>query len=262
MNLHQSSEVLSKASADSAKSPPASHVRHRLLGLSFLMAFVMYMERGAIGAAAPTIMREFRVNKISMGWAVSAFNWSYALFQVPAGWMADRFGPRIILAAAMAWWSVFTASTGLTLSTTSLAATRFLFGIGEAAAFPAGSRALVRWLPVRRRAFGQGFQHSGSRLGAALAPALVVALIAWSGWRPVFYIFGAVGIVWAMIWYSYYRNFPEEHPGINVGELAILEQARSGVPSGSRPAVPWRLILRSRDLWYLSTIYFCYGESG
>jgi uncharacterized C2H2 Zn-finger protein len=116
----------------------------------------MYMERGAIGAAAPTIMREFHVNKISMGWALSAFNWSYALFQVPAGWMADRFGPRIVLAAAMAWWSVFTAATGLTLSTSSLAATRFLFGIGEAAAFPAGSRALVRWLPVRRRAFGQG----------------------------------------------------------------------------------------------------------
>jgi MFS family permease len=208
MNLHQSSDLLSKAPADSAKPPPASQVRYRVLGLSLLMAFMMYMERGAIGAAAPTIMREFHVNKISMGWALSAFNWSYALFQVPAGWMAGRFGPRIVLAAAMAWWSVFTAATGLTLSTSSLAATRFLFGIGEAAAFPAGSRALVRWLPVRRRAFGQGFQHSGSRLGAALAPALVVTMIAWSGWRPVFYIFGVVGIVWAMIWYAYYRDLP------------------------------------------------------
>jgi MFS family permease len=117
----------------------------------------------------------------------------------------------------------------------------------------------VRWLPVRRRAFGQGFQHSGSRLGAALAPALVVALIALSGWRPVFYIFGAVGIVWAMVWYAYYRDFPPDHPGINAEELAILGTASSCVPSSVRRVVPWKAILRSRDLWYLSTIYFCYG---
>ena len=238
---------------------PASRVRYRVLGLSFLMAFMMYMERGAIGAAAPAIMREFHVNKISMGWAVSAFNWSYALFQVPGGWMADRFGPRIILAAAMAWWSVFTAATGLTTSASSLAAMRFLFGIGEAAAFPAGSRALVRWLPVRRRAFGQGFQHSGSRLGAAVAPALVVALIAWSGWRPIFFVFGAVGIAWALVWFAYYRDHPREHPDVDAEELAILEPAGTSVRSGARPAVPWGRILRSRDLWYLSTIYFCYG---
>ena len=208
INLPPDSDLLS--TDDAAVPHAASRVRYRVLGLSFLMAFMMYLERGAIGAAAPTIMREFHVDKISMGWAISAFNWSYALCQVPCGWMADRFGPRIILAAAMAWWSVFTAATGFTFSASSLAATRFLFGMGEAAAFPAGSRALVRWLPVRRRAFGQGFQHSGSRLGAALAPALVVALIALSGWRPVFYIFGAVGIVWAVVWHAYYRDFPNE----------------------------------------------------
>src|SRR5262249_47916464 len=148
---------------------------------------------------------EFGVNKITMGWAVSAFNWSYALFQVPGGWMADRFGPRLILALAMSWWAIFTAITGFTVNAISLAATRFLFGVGEAAAFPAGARSLVRWLPTRRRAFGQGFQHSGSRLGAALAPLLVVALMALSGWRPVFWIFGVAGVLWSFIWYAYYR---------------------------------------------------------
>jgi MFS family permease len=245
--------------AATAGSLPATRVRYRVLGLSFLMAFMMYMERGAIGAAAPTIMREFHIDKITMGWAVSAFNWSYAIFQVPAGWMADRFGSRIVLAAAMAWWSVFTAATGLTFSAGSLAATRFLFGMGEAAAFPAGSRALVRWLPFSRRAFGQGFQHSGSRLGAAMAPVLVVTLIALSGWRLVFSIFGAVGIVWALIWYAYYRNFPCEHPAVNSEELALLESAALRLPSAPRPIVPWRLLLRSRNLWYLSASYFCYG---
>src|SRR5579872_988196 len=182
----------------------ATRVRYRVLGLSFLMAFLMYMERGAIGTAAPNIMRDFRIDKITMGWSVSAFNWSYALFQVPSGWLADRFGSRIVLAGAIAWWSAFTAGTGLSFSALSLAVTRLLFGAGEAAAFPAGSRALVRWLPAGQRAFGQGFQHSGSRLGAALAPAIVVSLMAVSGWRPVFYMFGAAGIVWAIVWYAYY----------------------------------------------------------
>ncbi|HLX45667.1 MAG TPA: MFS transporter [Bryobacteraceae bacterium] len=234
----------------------ATRVRYQVLGLTFLMAFLMYMERGAIGAATPNIMREFGISKITMGWSVSAFNWSYALFQVPGGWLADRFGSRIVLAAAIAWWSAFTAGTGLSFNAASLAVTRFLFGAGEAAAFPAGSRALARWLPVGQRAFGQGFQHSGSRLGAALAPAIVVSLMAVSGWRPVFYMFGAAGIVWAIVWYAYYRNEPGEHPRTNAAEVNLLPK-----PAGSlsNKSVPWRLILRSRDLWYLSVAYFCYG---
>src|ERR1035437_7375122 len=237
----------------------ATRVRYQVLGLTFLMAFLMYMERGAIGAVAPSIMRELRINKITMGWCVSAFNWSYALFQVPGGWMADRFGSRIVLAAAMAWWSVFTAATGFTFSASSLAITRFLFGAGEAAAFPAGSRALVRWLPVEQRAFGQGFQHSGSRLGAALAPAIMVPLMAVFGWRWVFYILGAAGVLWAVVWYAYYRNYPGEHLQTNAAEVELLPKAASGIRPASKRSVPWRRILRSRDLWYLSVVYFCYG---
>lgn len=237
----------------------ATRVRYQVLGLTFLMAFLMYMERGAIGAATPNIMREFRIDKITMGWSVSAFNWSYALFQVPSGWMADRFGSRIVLAGAIAWWSAFTAGTGLSFSALSLAITRFLFGAGESAAFPAGSRALVRWLPAGQRAFGQGFQHSGSRLGAALAPAIVVSLMAVSGWRPVFYMFGAAGVLWAIVWYAYYRNDPSDHPRTNAAEVALLPEAAAGMRSAAKRSVPWRRILRSRDLWYLSVAYFCYG---
>jgi MFS family permease len=235
-----------------------SHVRYEVLGLSFIMAFLMYMERGAIGAAAPSIMREFHLDKVTMGWAISAFSWSYALCQVPAGWMADRFGPRVVLAVAMSWWAIFTAATGLCFNAISLACTRLLFGAGEAAAFPAGSRALVPWLPIQRRAFGQGFQHSGARLGAALAPAIVVSLIAVSGWRTVFYIFGVVGIAWAVGWYLAYRNCPAEHPRVGAAELALLPPRKVPAKSGKR-AVPWRIILRSGNLWQLSTVYFCYG---
>src|SRR3954463_761881 len=143
----------------------------------------MFLDRACMGTATPMIMREFGLNKITMGWSVSAFNWTYALFQVPGGWLADRFGSRLVLAGAITWWSIFTASTGISSSAMSLALMRGLFGIGEAAAWPAASRALLRWLPVARRAFGQGFQHSGSRFGAAVAPALMAFLLARIGWR-------------------------------------------------------------------------------
>ncbi|HYP08371.1 MAG TPA: MFS transporter, partial [Bryobacteraceae bacterium] len=164
----------------------ATRIRYRVLMLTFILAFIMYLDRVCMGIAAPTIMREFNLDKITMGWSVSAFNWAYAMFQIPGGWMADRFGPRIVLAVALTWWSVFTAATGLAYNAMSLAVTRFFFGAGEASAFPASSRAIVRWLPMERRAFGQGFQHSGSRLGAALAPPIVVFLMAQWGWQAMF----------------------------------------------------------------------------
>ena len=234
-------------------------VRYRVLVLTFILAFIMYLDRVCMGIVQPMIMREFNLDKITMGWSVSAFLWAYAIFQIPAGWMADRYGGRIVLAAALAWWSIFTAGTGLAVGAISLAVTRFLFGAGEAAAFPASSRAIVRWLPMEQRAFGQGFQHSGSRLGAALTPPLVVFLSAQWGWRWMFGAFGLIGVVFAFFWYAYYRDFPRDHKGVNAAELKILE--RAGVPkrSGNLLSVPWRRILHSPDLWFLSCMYFCYG---
>jgi sugar phosphate permease len=253
--LSASPQISQKQRLESVSSTTATSVRYRVLGLSFLMAFMMYMERGAIGAAAPSIMKDFHIDRVTMGWSLSAFNWSYAAFQIPAGWLADRYGPRLILALAMTWWSIFTAGMGLTFSALSLAATRFLFGAGEAAAFPAGSRAMVRWLPVSQRAFGQGFQHSGSRLGAALAPMIMVAMLGSIGWRGVFTILGIAGVLWAIAWYWYYRDTPHEHSSVNAAELAILPEA----PPKKKQSVPWRSILRSKNLWQLSLVYFCYG---
>ena len=202
-------------------------IRYRVLLLTFALAFIMYLDRTCMGLAAPTIMKEFHLDKVTMGWSASAFNAAYAMFQIPAGWMADRFGPRIVLAAALAWWSIFTAATGLSYNALSLAVTRFLFGAGEAAAFPASSRAIVRWLPVRQRAFGQGFQHAGSRLGAALAPTFVVFSIAMWSWQQMFFILGGVGVIGAVVWYWAYRNYPHEHSGVNAAELELLDQANA-----------------------------------
>ena len=237
----------------------SSYTRYRILVLSFFVAFLMYMDRACIGSAASAIMKEFDIDKVTYGWSASLFNWAYAIFQVPGGWMADRFGPRMILAAAIVWWSLFTAATGLTAGAGSLAAVRALFGIGEAAAFPAASRALVHWLPSRQRAFGQGFQHAGSRLGAALAPAMTVFIIAYFGWRAVFWLFGGIGFVVALVWYVCYRNRPEDHASVRPEELTLLrEDKRPGTKPGGE-TVPWSLIVHSKEVWFLSSMYFCYG---
>jgi sugar phosphate permease len=236
---------------------PASQIRYYVLALSFLVGMVMFLDRACMGAMTPAIMREFGVDKPTMGWIASCFNFTYSLFQIPGGWLADRFGSRVVLSAAIAWWSVFTAATGAAFSPTSMAAMRALFGMGEAAAWPSASRALHRWLPSRQRAFGQGFQHSGSRLGGAFAPTLVVFLMVQFGWRGVFYLFGASGIFVALAWFLYYRDTPQDHPGVNDAELALLDNARR--PPAVRPPVPWGRILRSRDLLFLSLMYFCYG---
>ena len=216
----------------------------------------MYIDRAVVGTATPAIMREFGLSKVTMGWSVSAFNWSYALLQVPGGWLADRFGSRLVLAAAMAWWSVFTAATGVVGGGVSLAVTRGLFGAGEAAAFPSASRALGPWLPERQRAFGQGFQHSGARFGAAVAPWLVVSMMTSFSWRVVFFLLGGVGLLGAIVWYGYYRDLPSQHRGVNAEELRALPPPKA---FQVKATVPWSVILRSRDLWYLSVMYFCYG---
>jgi sugar phosphate permease len=243
----------------SASAGHPTHVRYRILSLTFLVAFVMYIDRVCMGTATPYIMQEFGIDKIQMGWSASAFNLAYALFQVPGGWLTDRFGARIILGIAITWWSLFTAATGFAFNALSLGVTRFLFGMGEAAAFPASSRAVVPWLPAAQRAFGQGFQHSGSRLGAALAPLAVVALITRLSWHWVFYLFGTAGVVLAVFWYAYFRDYPQDHASVNREELELLKESGVAGKPKSKPAVPWRRILHSRDVWYLSTMYFCYG---
>ena len=226
--------------------------------MTFITAMIMYIDRVCMGVAAPAIASELGFDKITLGYVFSAFSLGYALFQIPGGWSADRFGPRIVLTVSMAWWSAFTAATAVSSGVLSMVAYRFLFGVGEAAAFPAASRSLVPWLPFERRAFGQGFQHAGSRFGAAVTPPLVVALIAALGWRGTFGVLGAFGVAWAAVWYAYYRNLPEEHRGVNAEELKLLQRTpRPG--ARERHRTDWPAILKNRSVWALSATYFCYG---
>src|SRR5260370_18440011 len=130
-----------------------SRARYCVLVLSFVRGLVMFLDRACMGSATPIIMRDLRLAKIAMGWSVSAFNWTYALFQIPGGWLADRFGSRIVLTVAIMWWSVFTAATGGAFSAASLAVTRGLFGLSASSAWPAASRPLLPCLPVDPRSF-------------------------------------------------------------------------------------------------------------
>jgi sugar phosphate permease len=249
------------AQAATVRMTRPTRVRHVVLWLTVAAYMITYMDRVVIAAAVPVIQRELGFTMVTMGWILGAFRWSYALFQIPGGWLGDRIGPRRALALIVTWWSFFTSATALTWSAASMAVCRFLFGMGEAGAFPIATRSLSRWMLPDERGYAQGITHAGSRLAAALTPPLVVAMMAAWGWRAPFFAFGAVGLVWAAAWYAYYRDTPAEHPRVNEAEREMIRSALGGLRSRTSSSVPWRTILASRTLWTLSAMYACYNYS-
>jgi sugar phosphate permease len=238
--------------------------RWYILGVICLMYLITYLDRVNISTAAPEIRKEFGFDAVTMGWIFSAFGWSYALFQVPGGWLSDRFGARSVLAGIVTYWSVMTAATAGAVGAVSFFVLRFLFGVGEAGAFPGATRAMQVWYTREERGFAQGFTHSASRLGAAVAPPLVVLITTTLGWRSVFYICGAIGLVWAIWWYLEYRNLPEEHRMVNRGELAHIRglsptgEINQAVIERGAANVPWGTLLRSPNMWAIMCAYFTY----
>jgi MFS family permease len=229
-----------------------------VLWLTVAAYMITYMDRVAISAAAPHIQKEFGFSIVTMGWIMSAFGWGYSLFQLPGAWLGDRFGPRRVLSGIVCWWSVFTAAIAFSWSATSMAATRFLFGVGEAGAFPIATRSLSRWMLPSERGYAQGVTHAGSRLGGGMTPALATWLIVGYGWRAPFLVFGSLGIIWAAVWFFYYRDTPAEHSAVNDAELDLIHAA-IGKRTSRSLSIPWRAILTTRTLWIMSAMYFCYG---
>ena len=215
------------------------------------------MDRVCMYAAAPVMSRELGFDKLTIGIIFSSFAWGYSLFQVPAGWLADKIGPRRMLAAIVTWWSGFTALTAAGWSLSSFVAIRFLFGAGEAGAFPSATRAFSRWLATSERGFAQGVTHAGSRLAGALTHAVTAALMAALGWRFPFLLFGSLGMIWAVVWFLWYRDRPEEHPGVSPSELIWIQE---GKPHASdQVPLSWKTLLSDSNIWCLCTMYFCYG---
>ncbi len=251
------------AEAGASSSVRRSYGRWYVLLLISVMYLITYLDRVNISTAAPQISKEFGFDKITMGFIFSAFVWAYAVFQVPGGWLSDRFGARRVLTGVVTYWSVMTAATATAFSGASFIIVRFLFGIGEAGAFPGATRAMQLWYPRSERGLVQGVTHSASRLGAAIAPPIVVVIMSTLGWRSVFYICGAVGLVWSLWWALTYRNLPEEHTLVNKAELeAIRGRGADGAinppPVQRETKVPWSNLVTSGNMWAIMLAYFTY----
>jgi sugar phosphate permease len=237
-----------------------TRVRYVMLALVVLVYFITYLDRVLLSNALPSIQKEYGFPIETMGLVMSCYSWAYAIFQIPGGWFGDRVGPRIAMASVVVWWSVFTFLTGLASSLPMLMVCLFLIGVGEAGAFPISNRALSRWMLPGERGVAQGTTHAGSRLASATTPILVATLIGMYSWHMPFFLFAAVGIAWAAIWFWYYRDVPSEHKGVNAGERDRIVAAL-GTAAKKRPPIPWKLILGSRQMWTLASMYFCYGYS-
>ena len=233
-----------------------------VLFLISLMYLICYMDRSNISVAQPEIAKQFGLSKSAMGLILASFTWFYALGQVPAGWFGDRFGPRRVLTVIMTLRSVMAVMTGAAFGFGSLFAARSLLGVSEAGAFPVASRGMQLWFPRVERGRIQGTTHFFSRFAVAITPFISGSILLAYGWRAIFYIFGSLGAVWAVGFSIFYRNLPEESKAVNRAELA---QIRGVGPDGSiklpainRLATPWKKILLSPNMWFISMGYFCF----
>ena len=187
---------------------PATRVRHVVLWLTVAVCMITYMDRVLPSVAAPIIGKDLGIGIGSLALMSGVFRWAYLLFQIPAGWLGDRIGPRRALSLVVIWWSVFASATAFAWNASSLAVFRFLFGVGQAGALPIVTRSFWGWMLPTERGYAQGVTHAGSRLGAAATPVIVVWLIAAYGWRVPCFVFGLIGLVWAAVWCLYYRDRP------------------------------------------------------
>jgi sugar phosphate permease len=249
--------MTSQAPAPSPQGRP-TYVRHIVLGLTVLIYMITYMDRVVLSTTAPLIRKELGISLIAFGTIQSAFNLSYALFQIPGGWLGDRIGPRRALTLIASWWSAFTALTALGWSAASMTVIQWIFGMGEAGAFPIATRSLSRWMRPSERGFAQGVTHAGSRVGGAAGRNVVAFLMLAFGWRMPFFVLGAVGLLWAIGWYVYYRDSPEDHHRVNAAELDLIHSASGGPLKRAGAPVPWRRILSSHTIWMISLMYVCY----
>lgn len=203
-----------------------SRQRFVLISILFFHSFNTYMDRACIASAADYIIKDLSISKEMLGLILGIFAVGYALFQVPSGWIADRLGARKALAIVVSVWSIFTALTGAARNALQMLILRFLFGVGEAGAFPGATQAFFRWLPVKERGLAHGINFSGSRLGAAFSLFLMPWLISVIGWRWTFVVNGLIGIVWATVWLIWFRDNPKDNRKINKAELDYIEKGR------------------------------------
>ncbi|MDE3119061.1 MAG: MFS transporter [Nitrospirota bacterium] len=244
-----------------------SKTRWVILGLLLAISVITYIDRVNISVTARQMMPALGLTEVQMGEVFSAFVLGYALGQVPGGWLGDRWGPRVVLAIALVWWSIFTALTAVAAMLPiasllgilgSLVLVRFLMGAGEAAALPNFNRTVANWFPSSERGLGMGIAIGGLGVGSALTPPLTAWIMVNFGWQTAFYIAGAVGLLVAGCWYAYATDRPSDHPHVNRAELDLIA-GPGAAPTPAVVPVPWRAFVRTPTVWWLVLSYTCLG---
>ena len=232
--------------------------RYRALGFLFLLSVITYVDRVCINLLGKDMQKELGITPYYWGWIIGAFALSYAVFEIPTGVMADRSGPRKTAARIVVWWSIFTSLTGLVQNFWQLVSCRFLFGAGEAGAYPTSSAAISRWFPVNERARATGIVWMGSRVGGALSPIIVLSLAEIVGWRGTFGVFAVLGGVWVTVWYWWFRDTPKEMAGVSKAELVEIGPPFENQAHG----LPWGIVLRDSNFLTLLLMYhtYCWGS--
>lgn len=224
--------------------------RYKVGILLFFLFAITYLDRVCISVAGPRMQEDLHISPVGWGWVTGIFTLSYCVFEIPAGAMGDRIGARRVLTRVVLWWSAFTALTGAMTRYYTLLATRFLFGAGEAGAFPNAGVVIARWFEPSQRASMSGFILMASQAGGALAPLLVVPVQMRYGWRASFFLFGIFGAIWAWIWHRWFRDSPAE-------KMGAIAQNPASLPEHGH-SFPWRSALRSQSVLALMAVAFCY----
>jgi ACS family glucarate transporter-like MFS transporter len=241
-----------------------SQVRVILTVGIFLLAAISYLDRTNISIAGVQLMPEFHLSQQELGYILSAFLAGYGLFQIPGGWLAKRYGPRLVLTGGLIWWGLLTSA--VTLVHPSMAgafwaiiAVRFLLGLGEAVMYPSSNQFTSTWIPTQERGKANGLIFAGTGTGAALTAPFITWLMVSYGWRASFWASSVIGIAAAIIWYWYARDTPEEHKGANAEEVAYIKAGLTGGrKEAAEIAVPWARIFTSKDVLLTAFSYFAF----
>jgi ACS family glucarate transporter-like MFS transporter len=224
------------------------------------------LDRVNISIAASSIKTEYALSNIQLGWVFSAFVLGYALFQAPGGRVADKFGPRVVIALAILWWSVFTLFTAIVPvamagAVALLIAVRFSLGIGEAVMFPASNRLVAKWIPSSERGLANGLIFAGVGAGSAVAPPLITWILLNWGWRWAFYVRVPIGILAALLWYWLVRDTPQVHPWTSKKEADTIQAGlpKPAAATAAQAKLSWGSILGNRSMAALTISYFAFG---
>jgi ACS family D-galactonate transporter-like MFS transporter len=253
--LHHDTKT-APTTAQAANQQKRTNMRWTIVGFSALGLTIAYLDRAALSVALPFMAEEFEIGPAIQGILLSSFFWTYALFQLPSGWLLDKFGPRVIYPLAVGWWSVWTALTALSHGVVTTIIFRLGLGIGEAPVQPANVKVVSQWFPRRERAFASSLFDMGQQVGTALSIPLVTTLAIFAGWRLAFIVIGIAGLLWIIGWLAVYRD-PAKHPRVNAAELAYInsDQGEMVVAEEAAEKTPWRNLLRNNQVWALTLGY-------